>query len=259
MEKSKRDEDYDSVLTKYFKEFTNVEALSIHLLLSEFLEAKFGSTADEFINYCSCNMSEAVCNTAADQTIEQSESALWFELRYGRITASKAHEAAHCHTLEGCFVETVVGAISLKDTAAMTRGKNLEKQVRKEIEKISKIKIKKCGFKTSPEYPVMGASPDGISDEYVVEIKCPSTEKTVKNYINNGLITEKYKAQVQMQMFFWGKKQALFCVASADFETSKKVDILTVDFDEQYCLDILEKCVLFWKNAIFPLLKKSLN
>lgn len=105
----------------------------------------------------------------------------------------------------------------------------------------------------------MGASPDGISNEYDIEVMCPTTEKTVKNYINNGLITEKYKAQVQMQMFFGEKKQALFCVANADFETSKKVDILTVDFDEQYCLEILGKSVVFWKNAIFPLLKKSLN
>ncbi|GBM95521.1 hypothetical protein AVEN_161419-1 [Araneus ventricosus] len=258
-QKSRNEAKYDSVLTKYFKELADVEGLSIHNLLTNFLETTSTSTADEFINYCSCNMSETDCNTAAHETIEQSESALWFELRYTRITASKAHEAAHCHTLEGCLVETVLGAISLKDTAAMTRGQKLEKKVRKEVEKIKKIQIHKCGFRTSPEYPVMGASPDGISNEFVVEIKCPSTEKTVNNYVKNNIITEKYKVQVQMQMFFWKKKQALFCIAAADFETSKEVNILTVDFDEQYCLDILKKCIIFWKNAIFPLLKKSLN
>ncbi|GBL96060.1 hypothetical protein AVEN_104305-1 [Araneus ventricosus] len=257
-QKSRSEARYDSVLTKYFKEFNDVEGLSIHNLLTNFLEVTSTSTADEFINYCSCNMSETDCNTAADETIEQSESALWFELRYACITASKAHEAAHCHTLEGCLVETDLDAISLKDTAAIKRGKKLGKKVRKEVEKIKKIEIHKCGFRTSPEYPVMGASPDGISNEFVVEIKSPSTEK-VNNYVKNNIITEKYIAQVQMQMLFWKKKESLFCIAAADFETSKEVNILTVDIDEQYWLDILEKCIIFWKNAIFPLLKKSLN
>ncbi|GBN60713.1 hypothetical protein AVEN_36772-1, partial [Araneus ventricosus] len=80
-QKSRNEAKYDSVLTKYFKELADVEGLSIHNLLTNFLETTSTSTADEFINYCSCNMSETDCNTAAHETIEQSESALWFELR----------------------------------------------------------------------------------------------------------------------------------------------------------------------------------
>ncbi|CAL1284504.1 unnamed protein product [Larinioides sclopetarius] len=125
MDKSMSDKSYDSVLTKYFKEFSDTEALSIHHLLSKFLEVKKNSgTADEFINYCRNNMTETVCNTAAKETFGQSESALWLELQYAGITASKAYEAAYCQILEGCLFETILGTISLKDIAAMTRGKN---------------------------------------------------------------------------------------------------------------------------------------
>ncbi|GBN62176.1 hypothetical protein AVEN_61409-1 [Araneus ventricosus] len=112
-------------------------------------------------------MFETVCNTAADKTIEQLQSALCFELRYVRITASKAYEAAHCHTLQDCLVETVLGAISIKDNAGITRDKKLEKKARNEVQKILKSEIHKCGLRTSPEYPVMGASPDGISSVFV--------------------------------------------------------------------------------------------
>lgn len=258
-EKSKRAGMYDSILTKHFKGMTNVEMLSIHHLLSNFLQAQHGSTAEEFLNYCSSQMSDTVCNSAEIETVQQSKSALWHELRYARITASKAHEAAHCHTLEGSLVETILGASSLKDSAAMVRGRTLEKDVRREIEKLKTVKINLCGLKTLPQHPVMGASPDGICDDFVIEIKCPTTEKAVTKYIKNGHITEKYKAQIQMQMFFCKKKQGLFCLADVDFELTKKISILTVEFDEQYCLDILKKCTNFWKLAIFPVLKKSLN
>lgn len=48
----------------------------------------------------------------------------------------------------------------MKDTYAMKQGKILEKEVRRLVEKKIGDKIKLCGFYTSPDCPVMGASPD---------------------------------------------------------------------------------------------------
>lgn len=259
LEKSKLEGRHDSVLTKYYKEATDVEKLSMHTLFTNFLQGNYGITAEEFLEFCSSEMSDTVCISAEKQTVRQAECALWHELRYARITASKVHEAAHCHTLEGSLVETILGASRLKDTAAMIRGRKLEKNVRKEVEKIKGIKIYPSGLNIKHEHPVMGASPDGICDDYVIEIKCPSSIKAISSYIKNDKITDKYYAQIQMQMFFCNKKQGLFCIADVDFETSKNISIFTVQFNEQYCLDILEKCTTFWKKAIFPVLRKSLN
>jgi len=66
----------------------------------------------------------------------------------------------------------------------MKRGKSLEKDVIKEIEgKINK-KLMKCGFIIIPNFPIFGASSDAIGDEFVLEVKCPSTEKLFGQYIS---------------------------------------------------------------------------
>ncbi|GBP66215.1 TBC1 domain family member 4 [Eumeta japonica] len=55
-------------------------------------------------------MAEAVCEEAEQLTKQQSECAIWHELRYGRITASKFYEAAHCKTNNGSLVQQIIGA-----------------------------------------------------------------------------------------------------------------------------------------------------
>lgn len=81
------------------------------------------------------------------------------------------------------------------------------------------------GFFLLPSYLVFGASPEAISQEYVVEVKCPSSDKQIKNYMKQGEITNKFKAQVHSQMLCTGKQKALFCVAEPDFETTRNVNI----------------------------------
>jgi hypothetical protein len=41
----------------------------------------------------------AIC-TIEEATWEQTKSSLWYEMRYGRITGSKAHEVSVYHTIE---------------------------------------------------------------------------------------------------------------------------------------------------------------
>lgn len=81
------------------------------------------------------------------------------------------------------------------------------------------------------------------------------TEKAVEDYVKNGVISNKFKAQMQLQMLFTGKRKGLFCVANPLFEQNKIVDIHEVDYDETYCLTILSECTEFWKKAIYEKLK----
>lgn len=60
---------------------------------------------------------------------------IWYELRYARITASKAYEAAHCKVMGGALTEAITRASKLKDTDAMKRGRLLESEVKSELEK----------------------------------------------------------------------------------------------------------------------------
>lgn len=97
-------------------------------------------TPQEFIDYCMKEMHTEVCKKAALATLNQNDWPLWYELRYARITASKAYEASHCKVFDGSLVESIMGASKLRDTDAMKRGRQLENEV---VEKMKKIKINK--------------------------------------------------------------------------------------------------------------------
>lgn len=50
------------------------------------------------------------------------------------------------------------------------------------------IKINQVGLLLNREYVFCGASPDGVSTEYCIEVKCPSSEKNITNYVDKGEI-----------------------------------------------------------------------
>lgn len=62
-----------------------------------------------------------------------------------------------------------------------------------------KTKINKAGIFLNPDYPNMGASPDGITEKYCIEVKCPSKEKNLETYVVNGKVRPKFMYQVQLQ------------------------------------------------------------
>ncbi|GBL81423.1 hypothetical protein AVEN_143707-1 [Araneus ventricosus] len=115
----------DTILTNYYREINSEEKLSIHQLLLDFfqLPQQDSKAASDFLKYCSSQMSEAACDEALRKTKSQHKSKLWHEMRYGRITASKAYESAQCQTMHVSLVQCIMGASSLKDTNVMKRGK----------------------------------------------------------------------------------------------------------------------------------------
>lgn len=125
----------------------------------------------------------------------------------------------------------------------------MENSVCEEVSKIKNIKFKKVGLILSNDFPVLGASPDGIAEECIIEIKCPASNKNFKNYVKDRVVAKKYYAQ--MQMFFAKKEKCLFCIAHENFESTKKIEILEVCYDEDYCKELINKCEIFWKENIF--------
>lgn len=82
----------------------------------------------------------------------------------------------------------------------------------------------------------------------------------MKRYITSEKkVASKYMAQVQLQMHLSNKQRALFCVANYDFESSRKVSIINIQYDKQYCENLLEQCTQFWIKSIFPVVIKSIN
>lgn len=59
-------------------------------------------------------------------------------------------------------------------TKAMLHGKQFESKAIIKFEQQKSVKCLPAGFFIRPDYPFLGASPDGvIDDEYLIEVKCP--------------------------------------------------------------------------------------
>ncbi|KYQ59429.1 hypothetical protein ALC60_01545 [Trachymyrmex zeteki] len=151
-----------------------------------------------FLLFAKQHMSSNLCIEAAKATKEQSSCPLWYELRYGKITASTIYEAANCKTTN---------------------------EVLQAVEKKLRMKFYSTGLILLPDYPIFGASPDSYTDNYIIEVKCPLTEKSEDKYIcKDGSVAKKFYSQMQIQMMFAKRTKGLFCMAKFDFETSKKVN-----------------------------------
>lgn len=93
----------------------------------------------------------------------------------------------------------------------------------------------------------------------MVEIKCPSTTKTVTNYIKDGVISNKCKAQIQLHMHMFEKRRGIFCVADPSFEVNNTITFQYIDYDEEFIVNIMTAAEEFWKNHIFPMLFNSIE
>lgn len=234
--------------------YTNVlkEHLSLHILKLKFLtQSSNNHTPEQFLNFVENQMTNELCKKAEVASVEQNSNAEWYELRYGRITASKIHDVSRCQTLDGSLVESILGA-KFKLTEPIKRGMALEKEVLKLVSRQHKVVISPSGFIMNPIYPFAGASPDGINKDFVLEIKCPSKDSTMAKYICNGKPADRYYAQIQMQMLFAKKERGLFCVAHPDFESTKLTTQVWVNFDPQFCIELISKSKEFWISAIYP-------
>lgn len=232
-----------------------IDILSMKTLMSSFI----GDNSDQFISHCRQFVNSSTMSSAEILTIDQADTPLWFEMRYGRITASRVYQASRCKTKNGSLVDSIMGKRS-GWSFAMQRGTNLEDQVFKILQNEMKLqghKLKQCGLFVDETLPQFGASPDGIADEFVVEIKCPATPKTYAEYISEKTLQRRYFAQIQLQMHITKRKRALLGVADLNFERNKKVVKVWIDYDEDYVKELIDEANAFWIQAVYPLLRRK--
>jgi len=242
----------DNQITRHFilNYDDSIKSLSLHYLLLKYCKNsdQDNRNADSFLLFAKQHISSNLCIQAAKATKEQSSCPLWYE-RYGRITASTIYEAANCKTSNDSYVERIIGAVKLIETEAMRRGRNLEQEVLQEVEKKVKTKFNQSGIILLSDYPIFVASPDSYTQDYIVEVKYPLTEKSEERYINkDGSVANKFYSQMQIEMLFAKQTKGLFCMAKFDFETSKKVNLVWVDYKHNVR-----------KENIFPLLLESVQ
>jgi len=157
----------------------------------------------------------------------------WFDIRKGKVTASKAQAiASNGKGLETYINEVVSEYFSSAEKEHYSnihteRGHELEPVARSMYELMNNVVVDQIGFCEYNEF--VGCSPDGlVGDDGMIEIKCPD-DKTYFNLLMNEKIDNAYIWQCQMNMLILERKWCDLVFYNPNFEKSMKIFRLEPD------------------------------
>jgi len=140
----------------------------------------------------------------------------WHAARLGHLTASKLNDAFDLlkNGLEGAkrqqyrlelVAERLTGLpTEFFENNAMKWGTASEPFARSAYEAETGNIVQEVGFIKHPTLDWSGASPDGLVNDGLLEIKCPTTTTHIKTLIS-GEIPDQYKPQMMWQMLCTGR------------------------------------------------------
>ena len=194
----------------------------------------------------------------------------WKLLRSGNVTASRIADviaktkSGYSTSRDNYMTELVIerfGVISEGFTsAAMQYGIECEPFARATYESLNDVMVTQIDYVPHPSIKRSGASPDGLVNDGLVEIKCPNST-THFNYLVAGEIPEKYKPQMAWQMACTGAKWCDF--VSFDNRVPKGLQYFKIRYprDDEY-IAMLEGEVtkfLLEVDAKFEVLQRKLK
>ena len=230
----------------------------------------------------SIEVTDDMAQAVEKETRKQSKTALWFKYRAGRVTASRMK--AVCHTDITNPAQSLVKSICYPEiynfTSKQTNwGCRHEKQARDRYEKTVRFKhtnlqVAECGLFINPQWPFVGASPDGIitcdcCPKGVLEIKCPFCHRgesiaaaitSDKNFCLtevDGQISldhcHAYYYQVQTQIFVCNVDYCDFCVCTFSGDEESTIHIERVFRNNNFWKDhCVPKAEAFFKTCLLP-------
>lgn len=145
----------------------------------------------------------------------------WFELRNGRITASRASKLLlKSGNISEAQMDTLAKHLAADEfaynepkfkTEWTERGHELESEAFDVASFATGIKFAKAGFVLNRELNI-GCSPDGLAQDMScgLEIKCPKAT-THLQYLKDAVVPSEYVAQVQFSMWCTGIPKWIFC------------------------------------------------
>lgn len=211
------------------------------------------------VNFVDCDLARQI----EEQTLEQSQSALWHTVRKSRITASRVKE-----------IITAIETSIKKETTISTRIARLNFESRN-LSKVPAIawgqsnetkafelfvasygggkQFRKCGIFVDLERNYLAASPDGVCccKSEVVEIKCPYSDRFIDpasaHFLSDGQLpsTHQYYYQCQFQMLVTKSSKCHFVVY-----TTHGIHVTLIHFDKQFVEKFLPMLETFYKNVL---------
>lgn len=142
-------------------------------------------------------------------------SEAWYEARCGRVTGTRFSELVageSTKTYKNLVSDLACEIITRRQeesyvSAAMENGIETEPIARAEYEILTGVKVAEAGFIIPDEdhkyHDWIGVSPDGLTPDGMIEIKCPMMRTHIE-YIEVGKLPSEYRYQVQGQLFVTG-------------------------------------------------------
>ena len=189
----------------------------------------------------------------------------WFAARLGKVTASRVADviaktktgygAGRANYAADLVVERLTGQKASSFTnAAMEWGTEQEPNAKAAYAAKTGILVEDVGFIDHPTVAMSGASPDGLAEDGLVEIKCPNTA-THLEYIFDGKPPQKYITQMQWQMACAGKPWCDFVSYDPRLPERLQLLVVRVPRDDDY-IKILEQEVTIFLQELDDKLNK---
>ena len=182
-------------------------------------------------------------------------TAEWFNERIGKVTASrvadilatiKTGESASranyrwqlvCERLTGLKEETYTNT-------SMETGTEREPLARAAYEHLKGVFVTEVGFIPHPNIEMAGASPDGIVEDGLIEIKCPGQNAHGQTLLSKKAPT-KYIPQMQMQMASTNTNWCDFVSYNPTFPDHLQLVVVRVAKDPEYILNMETEIIKF--------------
>ena len=184
----------------------------------------------------------------------------WFSARLGKVTASRVadviaktkagYSASRANYMAELVCERLTGRQGDSyQNSAMVWGINTEPLARSAYESRVAELVDEVGFITHPSIEMSGASPDGfVSNDGLVEIKCPNTSTHIENLLTEGAPT-KYVTQMQWQMACTGRKWCDFVSYDPRLPEEMQLYVFRVHRDDAMIASLEAEVVKFLKEV----------
>ncbi|PHS22027.1 MAG: exonuclease [Robiginitomaculum sp.] len=184
----------------------------------------------------------------------------WLQVRLGKVTGSMIHNLMSngrggkpSLMTKNYMLQLIADTLTGKPpeqfkSKEMQWGNDWEDTARERYEYESANNVTQIGFFELSDY--VGYSPDGvISDDGLLEIKCPKSTTQLKRFfdlvIKHETIHDEYKPQIQFGLLVTGRKWCDFVSYDPRLPTGSDYLIERVERDEEYIQDMKQRIDVF--------------
>jgi putative phage-type endonuclease len=177
----------------------------------------------------------------------------WFAARCGKVTASRVADiiaktkTGYSTSRDNYLAQLVCERLTGKpaesySNLAMIHGTETEPFARAAYEGRMDILVTEVGFIDHPWIVMSGASPDGLANEGMVEIKCPNTATHIDTLLSR-IVPAKYITQMMWQMACADRPWCDFVSFDPRLPEKHQLFIKRINYDPEM-VNLLENSVI---------------